>query len=962
MITLPIILIFSLTKLSASIPLEDFYPYGAAQGDTDFPKNDDGSSPVVTISTKFPFFNSQHDSLYVNTNGAISFLGTLSQYTPESFPLSNSRRIIAPFWADVDIRNGGTVWYRETTDSSILQRATDEVRLYYPSQTSFRADWVFVATWDNVAFYGSGGTSLSVSIFAKYQRLISGEAVTRELVLDTETIEQGGCNTGDTETIEQLVLDTETIEQGGCNTGGALTISPQYSNMFGGEKKVFSGPCIQSDDVITARFGSGDAVVHCTRESMYKVACVTPSFSTTGDVSVTLNVTTLDQRCNVHSSRQFCPQNTEYLGKITIQNPLDTKPVLQRMNPSTWIQGEYVTMRWQTGEIPFDIGGSSLEIFTVKPDVDHKPKIRHQSTAVQHISPNQSQVSFLLQTTDDVIILSLVEATNTSNVHPQQRVWSEAIVVTPRNTNESRMSCGQWQTIDDELPSLSEIPRQVCPCRFDQASIDAIRFRPDPLCQQGSTRQQSNCLYHPLAKQCFRLNTPGPLGTGQLCCYDNNGNIMDMLTSSGGGSLQRFHYFGDGEAVVPYLSNIVFDTAPYYHCCMYPNSFQSEVASECYEFYQRRTPGNCHEYVSNTPAQSTGVSHFVTPDGLPYTFNGVGEFTLFRTIMNSFIAQVRLEAFTNNGRRGALITSLAVSAANASDTVEIRLNSIRGFDILINGVVQDITGISFLRYKGATVTVVHNNSTSDGPKNEVNLAFPEFGISFQALVFDTHMNLGISFDPHFQLGSIEGLLGNFNHNASDDLTPQHGQTLPANSSTEDIHHNMGLSWRVKEEESLFTYAVGTSHSSIQDSTFVPTFEVPPSAVDGSMRAICGNDTFCYYDYYVTHDKTLALSTQTSSETLSTIQRISRQIVTCGIPPAVQYGQWNTSGMEVGDTGELVCNSETNLQGSGYITCNASGDWTDSQSSCVIPVVTELPTDGTTFCKYICTILISCLFL
>ncbi|XP_069107045.1 protein mesh-like [Argopecten irradians] len=971
---LPFILIFSLTKLSVSIPLEDFYPYGAAQGDTDFPKNDDGSSPVVTISTLFPFFNNQHYSLYVNTNGAISFLGTLSQFTPEPFPLRNSRRIIAPFWADVDTRHGGTVWYRETTDSSILQRATDEVRLYYPSLNSFRADWVFIATWDNVAFYGSEGSALSkrntfqavlitngghsFTIFNYYDiTWTTGTASGSEPDGLGGTPAQVGFNAGDginyyavnesrTAAIINLPrlsnvhvdgkfvfrIDTETIEQGGCNTGGTLTISPRYSHMFGGERKVLAGPCIHATDTVTATFGSSGTPVHCSMDSMYSVACVTPTFYITGDVSVTLNVMTSDQQCD-QQLNQSCHHNAVYRGKITIENPLNTKPVLKRVNPSNWIRGEVVTLKWQTEEIPFGMGGSRLEIYSVKPDSDHMPRLRYSKTVVQHLESLQSEASFSLDTDDDVIVLSLVEATDSNRHILRQRVWSDAIVVTPRTILESRMSCTRWQATDDQLASLSDVDVQVCPCSFDQARIDVIRFHPDPVCQQSSTRSNANCLYHPRARQCFRLNTPGPIGAGQLCCYDNNGNLMDMMTSSGGGSLQRFHYFGDAETVVPYLSNIVYDTAPYYHCCMYPHHILSDVSSDCYRFYQRRKPGNCHDYVPNTQAQTYGDPHFVTPDGMAFTFNGVGEFTLFRTITKTFITQVRLQPFIRGGKSGAMVTSFVARAVSVSVTVEIRLNSIRAFDILINGVVQDITGITFLRYTGVTISVLHNVSSNGSHKKEVSLAFCDYGIAFQTLVFDTHLNYVVSFAPSFPSGSIEGLLGNFNNNSNDDLVPLYSHALLANSTTEYIHNNMGLTWRVTEEESLFTYAVGTSHLSIQDHTFVPTFEVPQSAVDDTSRAICGSDRFCYYDYYVTQDITLAISTQVSSVTLSRIQEISRPVVTCGIPPAVEYGQWNTSGMEVGDTGELFCNSGAQLSGARFITCSTGGHWTDIHSAC-----------------------------
>ncbi|CAB4011539.1 coiled-coil domain-containing 47-like, partial [Paramuricea clavata] len=81
----------------------------------------------------------------------------VSQYTPDPFPLGSNRRIIAPFWADVDTRNGGVVYYRETQDLAIRTRVSEEIRKYFVRQRRFSAKWVLIVSWLNVARYG--GTS-----------------------------------------------------------------------------------------------------------------------------------------------------------------------------------------------------------------------------------------------------------------------------------------------------------------------------------------------------------------------------------------------------------------------------------------------------------------------------------------------------------------------------------------------------------------------------------------------------------------------------------------------------------------------------------------------------------------------------------------------------------------------------------------------------------------------------------
>ena len=95
--------------------------------------------------------------MQVNTNGVISFLVEVSQFTPDAFPLGDNRRLVAPFWADVNTNNGGDVFYRETTDPNLLQQATNDVTVTFVDQRKFKATWLLIATWYDVAFYGARG-------------------------------------------------------------------------------------------------------------------------------------------------------------------------------------------------------------------------------------------------------------------------------------------------------------------------------------------------------------------------------------------------------------------------------------------------------------------------------------------------------------------------------------------------------------------------------------------------------------------------------------------------------------------------------------------------------------------------------------------------------------------------------------------------------------------------------------
>ncbi|KAG2462125.1 SNED1 protein, partial [Polypterus senegalus] len=147
------------SPLEGAVPLEDFYPFGIEHGDSRTVKQDDGGSGLLEISVNFPFFGDRHSGLYVNNNGLVSFLREVSQFTPVAFPIAGDRRVVAPFWADVDNRRAGEVFYRESKDPTILQRTADDIHQYFPEFPMFTATWALIATWYRVTFFG--GSSFS---------------------------------------------------------------------------------------------------------------------------------------------------------------------------------------------------------------------------------------------------------------------------------------------------------------------------------------------------------------------------------------------------------------------------------------------------------------------------------------------------------------------------------------------------------------------------------------------------------------------------------------------------------------------------------------------------------------------------------------------------------------------------------------------------------------------------------
>ncbi len=70
-----------------------------------------GNPPAaIPITTAFPsginFFGGRFSSMFVNTNGNITFRTGFAERTPAAFPFRD-QPVIAPWWADVDTRGGG---------------------------------------------------------------------------------------------------------------------------------------------------------------------------------------------------------------------------------------------------------------------------------------------------------------------------------------------------------------------------------------------------------------------------------------------------------------------------------------------------------------------------------------------------------------------------------------------------------------------------------------------------------------------------------------------------------------------------------------------------------------------------------------------------------------------------------------------------------------------------------------
>ena len=76
--------------------------------------------------------------------------------------------LLSVFWSDVDTsqEDGGVVWYRQTTDTILRQKALADIQRAYPAVSSI--DYLFIATWDHVRYYSSSINKVTATAAQSY--------------------------------------------------------------------------------------------------------------------------------------------------------------------------------------------------------------------------------------------------------------------------------------------------------------------------------------------------------------------------------------------------------------------------------------------------------------------------------------------------------------------------------------------------------------------------------------------------------------------------------------------------------------------------------------------------------------------------------------------------------------------------------------------------------------------------
>ncbi|XP_070534783.1 sushi domain-containing protein 2-like [Ptychodera flava] len=890
--------------------LVELYPYGSGQRDTTLDSGDDLSSPAGRINKGLLFYGRKHWDIFVNTNGVISFGNSVNDHSSQApaFPLGEVQPdpddqeyyMIAPFWANVDTTRRGNIYYRQTTERVILNQATEDVRKYFLTEKDFTALWCYIATWEEVSFYGRTDNNNNVDHRNTFQAVITTDERKTFIIISYRRVEwtagtesggspytglggtaaQVGFNAGDglryhtyggsrtsdvihlpyTSNVEvpgrfAYRIDGYNMESGGCSGSGRLSFFPRWGNLLGGDDLLVGGSCWDRNRKYYVRVGIQE--FNCTYGNVMELHCTTPPFYEIGDVRVDLSF----------DGGQTYPYN----GRWIIEPPLlgKTKPKVNRIDPylDKWNRaGHDLTVTWDQNE--FAEPHVNIDIMVYREDLNYPVweildnaltreendgRATFRSEAVYGANHNFAIGGVRIRPYGDTMGRAIW-----SDVHTLGYAMEEEFQLDPRSYATEH--CLNFY--DAQLPNINfRRDLYYCPCNLTMAMADFGRFEPDPDCNME--RQDTKCTFHRGARHCVNSVYPNSRGSGTQCCYDWEEHLIYAGDDPSGGFSSEAHVWGsrpyNQAGRVPVLSYYMTDWLLYYDCCIW---------SENCGYYQRVRPtADCWEYEVPRPAVVYGDPHFITFDGVEYSFNGKGEYILLKhNGFPTFEIQGRFEQLLDayGDYQKATHLTAVVLKEGGSDTVQITISERRNLEVAVNSRLIDFDD-TITRLDFEEISVYTPDRRDDvNPLHPINPNISTVyvrtyisGMAIKCMAHDgKYMSCIVSIQRTMRglnYPTMVGLLGNWNEDRSDDLVAKDGTVVDANSDDREIYDNFGQKWNI--EASMFHYPSGRSHGDYHDHDFVPLFESPsvsdhPPEIGQQLDLVCDGLATCEFDVLV----------------------------------------------------------------------------------------------------------------
>ncbi|XP_014233567.1 protein mesh [Trichogramma pretiosum] len=754
----------------------------------------------------------------------------------------------------------------------------------------------------------------------------------------------------------------EKIMLGNCNkdisgTDLPLVFAPESGNMLGGTVVNITGPCFQPNDKVICRFETEEVVGTVVDTS--RAICIQPFVKMEGYIRLAVAI---NEGGFNWKGRYFVETPATATKKIFFE---DNRMVFERAP-------EEIKISWNAYNLTSNLNALvQISLWgyretIIRPELEFIDMIEDSTVnnGRYTITPQNFRDRMNVRNNDMQFGFLQINLTNPHNYNDLALtpvLWSEPIPLAwyfnPQWTrmygqNWPKRLCDQWIERDRYLKNFAH-EVSLCPCTLEHALNDKGRFLPDQHCDMNVA---PSCIYNKGAIHCVTTGSPNNEGAEQQCCYDRNHMLMLSYDQKWGSRPRRSHNLGllpwNEANKVPTLSHWYHDMTALHTCCFWQE--EQSVGCETYRF-ELRPSQDCIAYQAPAVATVFGDPHIVTFDGLEYTFNRQGEFVLVKVDDNKHKLDIqgRFKQVPENIYGEVRATQLTAVAAqcNSSQTVEVKLRPTHSqwryhLDVMVGGrkVYFDRQSLKYQHFGNIVVYTppyILNQS-------EVVIMF-DTGAGIEVLERNGFMSVRV-YLPWTYMNKTRGLLGNWSYDILDDFTNPDGTVAPVTISGDkqdqfrEVDLNFAMKWMVsrKSDEktgrgvSLFQPEYGLDSVGYNgNGTFQPEWRrnindiLPNNRSIDKQRAqdLCGDCYQCQYDYALTLNRDMAVTTKDFYDSFTHIRETNQRIIiSCGILETPRFGMKSNFLFVPGTKVTFQCNEHFVLIGDARRICMPDGRW------------------------------------
>ncbi|XP_047238000.1 sushi domain-containing protein 2 isoform X2 [Girardinichthys multiradiatus] len=741
-------------------------------------------------------------------------------------------------------------------------------------------------------------------------------------------------------TLEECSCQATCLSLTNCCTDYNQTcfqVSPYSSSMLGGRALRILGLTLPSDGSLLCRF-KGETEQQGIVDEEGHPYCISPLLYETGWISFDVstdgaNFDRSGEYLSVHPNKAD-PSYQVTLVNSTLWQNYGTPNMAGQLS-MTWnsslVESENVNVElWGYREVNRNTAGPS----------PLQAEIRYLYSLGRNV-PNTGDFSFIPEPREEFSVWELgnIRITASSKSEGEryvQALWSEGHVLAwhlePSFREDSsgwaEKKCRQWDDLEKKLPNFLDELIQ-CPCTLAQARADTGRFHTDYSC---NIETGSVCTNHPGRVHCVRaIQASSSHGSGQQCCYDHTGALILTGDSVGGSTPDRAHNWGSSPyrepPRVPGYSHWLYDVKSFCYCCLWSDL--------CHIYLNHRPSSGCCRYQPPRAGVVFGNLHFITFDGLSYTFSGRGEYYLVFSADRELRVQARTEQLKlKNGTlvQATQLSSLAMKE-NSSDVIEVRTADDH-LQVLRNKKIMPFTEQRWMDLQGVFVF-------APCPQ-KVTVIFSS-GAAVELRLHEGSMVATVLLPAEFSNHTL-GLLGRMNSDPTDDLMTQSGKVISSANATLGEIFTFGARWNISKMSSLFTYDSqylldSYFFPSSHDSAFVPAYSLhakPDDPLVADMLSMCLGEgaQFCIHDTLISQSLAVGNATLRAHQHHQALMEALQPVVSCGWLPTPRNGRKNGTHYLQGKTLGFTCNEGYILYKSTERTCLEEGMWTGEQPYCI----------------------------